>query len=611
MATKGEKVKKGKKGKKGKKNEKERLAEVDKTFYELTITDLNRKLARLRSYVTTQDETVLQLKEKMRSTEEDRVDVAAHLGRTLAEREEVITKLEDKLAEIIKQRSIEKQEATEHIKDLEAKNKAIRNQLTSEIKLLNGKLNSLDEFRIQRDYLMRRFDDLEQELKEKERLHQEAIYSMEQNAVVEKDALKKEIEAKLLQVSEDFTRSSEIRNAGYTRRLIRENIALQKEIEVLVLSQIKIQGDFNEQVAKHKEISEQYAALDQLKTQLIHSSQNKVNIIEKLAARYEKLKFKYTENLKYRSLYENIMRRDVCERFNFNDTSKKLRAMGQRLEKLTMEKNRMLAIHKQHEYEISRLQAVIEQIKKALTTSIMREVGKEEKEKENEEKGKVTPLRARDTAEDEAIVREITRRDLISELVDIISSHLDYYPRTPSILSLAHSRSSIYRPGRMGLLPRTRSSLMEIFKRETKDATSVAILSSEFKLQSQASKIIPKARTSNIGSIVDVELGSTFYASSSHENLRGLQSDEEEAGEEASSDDYQSSEPIQPEVTEENAVAADYNTPPTRTSSVSEEVEEKESDGLSSRSRLSSTSLKKSSLLSETDADAFEINLFY
>ncbi|KAI9581216.1 cilia- and flagella-associated protein 157 [Glossina fuscipes] len=610
MATRGEKEKKVKRGKKGKKKEKERIAEVDKTFYELTITDLNRKLARLRSYITTKDETLLQLTGKMRSMEEDRVDVAAHLGRTLSEREEIIIKLEEELTEVSKQRNIEKQEASEHIKDLEAKNKAIRNQLTSEIKLLNGKLNSLDEFRIQRDYLMGRFDDLEQELKEKERSHQEAIYSMEQNAVVEKDALKKEVEAKLLQVSEDFTRSSEIRNAGYTRRLIRENIALQKEIEILVLSQIKIQRDFKEQLAKHKEISEQYAALGQLKTQLIHSSQNKINIIEKLTSRYEKLKLKYTENVKYRSLYENIMRRDVCDRFTFNDTSKKLRAMGQKLEKLKMEKNRMLSIHKQHEYEISRLQAVIEHIKKALTTSIIREKGKEEKEKE--EKGKETPQSVREIAEDEA-VREITRRDLISELVDIISSHLDYYPRTPSILSLVRSRSSIYRPGRMGFLPRSPSSLMEIFKREAKDATSVAVLSSEFKLQSQSSKIIPKARTSNVGSIVDVELGSTFYASSSHDNLRGLKGDEEEAGEEASSDEYQSSEPIQPEIAEENAVPTDYNTAPTHTSSVAEEVEveEKESDPLSRQSILSHTSLTESSLLSESDGDAFEINLFY
>uniref|UniRef100_A0A1A9WF86 Cilia- and flagella-associated protein 157 n=1 Tax=Glossina brevipalpis TaxID=37001 RepID=A0A1A9WF86_9MUSC len=605
MAAKGDK--KGKKGgKKGKKaeKEKEKLAEVEKTFYELSIADLNKKLARLRSYIINMDETNLNLTEKLRSVEEDRVDVAAHLERTLSERDETIVGLEEELAKITKLRNTEKQESSEHIKDLENKNKAMRNQLTSEIKLLNGKLNSLDEFRLQRDYLLGRLDDLDQELKEKDRSYQEAIYNIEQKAVVEKDALKKEVEAKLLQVSEDFTRSSEIRNAGYTRRLIRENIALQKEIEVLVLSQIKMQRDLKEQLEKHKESSEQYAALNQLKTQLIYSSQNKINIIEKLTNRYEKLKVKYTESSKYRALYENLMRRDVCDRFNSNDTSKKLRTMGQKLEKLKMEKNRLLSIHKQHEYEISRLQVVIEQIKTALTASILHD----------REKRDVASVPVNEDAEDEATVRELKRRDLVSELVEIISSHLDYYPRTPSILSLTRSCSSIYRPGKMGFLPRTASSLMEIFKRETHDVASVAIMSSQYTLQSQASKFIPKERTTDVGSIVDVEVGSTFYASSSHEKLDMMQDEVDEmGGEEASTDEYQLSEPKPDEVEEkkEETVVADVRAAPTFTSSMIEEVEEKEFERLSRQSRLSHDSIRKESLLSTTDGEAFEINLFY
>jgi len=124
-----------------------KVTQVDRTFYELTITDLNQKLARLRSHLTSVDESNITLTEKLKEVESDGVDVAAHLERTLAERNNSITELEERLVEITKVRDVENRLAQEKIGDLEAKYKAMHDQLTSEIKLLNGKLNSLDEFR--------------------------------------------------------------------------------------------------------------------------------------------------------------------------------------------------------------------------------------------------------------------------------------------------------------------------------------------------------------------------------------------------------------------------------------------------------------------------------
>ncbi|KAL9906030.1 cilia- and flagella-associated protein 157 [Glossina fuscipes fuscipes] len=600
MATKG----KGDKGKKKKgEKAKDKLSQVDKTFYELTITDLNKKLARLRAHVNSLDDTNVTLTEKLRNMEEDRVDIAAHLERSLAARDDTILELEENLSEMTKVRNSEKQESAEHIKDLEVKYKAMRNQLTSEIKLLNGKLNSLDEFRIQRDHLLSKYDDQEQELKEKDRLHQEIIYNMEQKAVVEKDALKKEVEAKLLQVSEDFTRSSEIRNAGYTRRLIRENIALQKEIEVLVVAQIRMHRDLEEQLQDRKEMAEQCASLDQLKTQLIYSSQNKVNIIEKLTKRYESLKGKYTEALRYRALYENIMKRDVCDRFNYHDASKKLRTLGQKFEKLKTEKNHLLAIHKQHNYEIVRLKKVLEQIKISVTTAILCQ--------KEREKHKPSPVTSK---KDEMTEHELTRQGLLSELIEIISSHMEWYAPTPSVLSLSRSQSSIYRPGGMGFLPKVASSLMEMFKQEAQDVTSVAIMSGDFKLQSQASKIIPKARTSDVGSIVDVELGSTLYVSSSHEDLDVIQPEEEpdDMGEESSSDEYQPSETKAEGADEikEGEETIDHKATPAMTSS-KVDIEEEGQSALSKATRMSTKRSTTAGIPLTTEDDAFEINLFY
>ncbi|XP_028894142.1 cilia- and flagella-associated protein 157 [Zeugodacus cucurbitae] len=595
---------KGKKGKKEEKKDPNKLTNVDRAFCELTITDLNQKLARLRSHLASLDDNNINLKEKLREIEEDHTDVAAHLERTLGERNETIHELEERLTEIIKIREAENAQSAEKIRELEAKYKSMHDQLTSEIKLLNGKLNSLDEFRVQRDLLLSKFDDQETELKEKERAHIEMMYAMEQKAVVEKDALKKEVETKLLQVSEDFTRSSEIRNAGYTRRLIRENIALQKEIDILVLSQIKMQQQFNDQVVRHKEMAEQYASMDQLKKQLIRNSQNKIKIIEKLTDNYEKLKSKYVEVAKYRKLYETAVKRDICERFNFKDMSKKMRHLEQRIEELKMEKSRFIAMHQQHETEIQRLRDIIIQIKSTVRSAI------DAIDKPCGDKHAVRESMSQDA------LRQLRRHDLLTELMDIVSSHSDKLPPTPSALSISRTTSSVYRPGKMGFMPRSASSLMEIFKRTAHKAASTDVVATEYQIQQVESKIIPKARELGGQNLFDVEMGSTLYVSSSHEAIEAVVpvEDEQVEGEdegESSSADYGSS--VARATTKQSAIttaAAEVETRTTERLSMKVPRRSETAETATQRGSESASRVIYDVEYDEGDEE-FSINLFY
>lgn len=593
---------KGKKGKKEEKKDPNKLTNVDRAFCELTITDLNQKLARLRTHLASLDDNNVNIKEKLRELEEDHTDVAAHLERTLGERNETIHELEERLTEIIKIREAENIQSAEKIKELEAKYKSMHDQLTSEIKLLNGKLNSLDEFRVQRDLLLSKFDDQETELKEKERSHIEMVYAMEQKAVVEKDALKKEVETKLLQVSEDFTRSSEIRNAGYTRRLIRENIALQKEIDILVLSQIKMQQQFNDQVVRHKEMAEQYASMDQLKKQLIRNSQNKIKIIEKLTDNYEKLKSKYVEVAKYRKLYETAVKRDICERFNFKDMSKKMRHLEQRIEELKMEKSRFIAIHQQHETEIQRLRDIIIQIKSTVRSAI-------DAIDRPCDKHAVRESMSQDA------MRQLRRHDLLAELMEIVSSHSDKLPQTPSALSISRSTSSVYRPGKMGFMPRSTSSLMEIFKRTAHKATSADVVAAEYQIQQVESKIIPKARELGGENLFDVEMGSTLYVSSSHEAIETVVPIEDEQAEgedegESSSADYGSSAARATKQSIETTPIAEVEAPTTDRLSITMPRRSEAAETASQRGSESTSRVIYDVEYDEGDEE-FSINLFY
>lgn len=73
---------KEKKPKKSKKAEEEdpadsELTAVDKQFYELTITDINKKLTRLRTHNVKIEEKNEEMEAKMKQMEEDRQDVTA------------------------------------------------------------------------------------------------------------------------------------------------------------------------------------------------------------------------------------------------------------------------------------------------------------------------------------------------------------------------------------------------------------------------------------------------------------------------------------------------------------------------------------------------------
>ncbi|XP_068143057.1 cilia- and flagella-associated protein 157 [Drosophila tropicalis] len=502
--------KKGK-GKKKDKKDPNKLTTVDRTFYELNITDLNQKLSRLRSHVAGLDESNVGLAEKLREVEVDRTDVAAHLERMLADRNNTITELEERLVEISKVRAAENRSAEEKITELETKYKAMHDQLSSEIKLLNGKLNSLDEFRIQRDVLLAKFDSQEADLKEKEKEQKEALYNMEQKAVVEKDALKKEVEQKLLQVSEDFTRSSEIRNAGYTRRLIRENIALQREIDSLVTAHIKLQQQISSQMEKHKEIEEQYSALEQIKNELVHNSVTKIKIIEALTKNYEKLKAKYVENLRFRKAYESQQQTDQSEQLKQKNAAAKLENLTKQIEIRTLENKHLVVINEHNERELLRLWSFVHQIKITVRDAIIAEQSATLFPQRLIDAKVDPPEVIQEVQEDAKAFCKLTRMDLLSKLMDLVSSHSEEMPRTASI---GGTSMALYAPGKMGFMPQQSKAASNEKNRAggvPKQLVDVSQQNDE-QVTGQAQKT-----QGNEYSIIDVELGATLYVSTSRE----------------------------------------------------------------------------------------------
>ncbi|KAL5292293.1 C9orf117 family protein [Megaselia abdita] len=535
--------KKGKKDKTKKKDDKDKLTQVDRTFYELTITDLNNKLARLRSHVAKIEETNDELIEKMRVMDEDRSDVTAEMSRGLHRKEDTIQELDERLIELARIRERENLDAATTIKNWENKFKAMEEQLTSEIKLLNGKLNSLEEFRILRDDMLQKFDEQEQKYKSFQKEHDRQIEEMEAKAIVEKDQLKKEVEAKLLQLSEDFTKSSEIRIAGYTRRLIRENIALNKEMDKMVATQIRMEEDNEKMVDQNEGIKGLLTTADSVKTRLIKTAQKQVDIVKRMTTQYEKLKDKYIDVKKYKKLYENAVKQEVVDRFSKADTNQKVIIMQQRVESLKREKRKLIDTYKKFEDEVLSLRSVLAQIDATIQeavygeeitrVSVIQEIRPSFKgEKPGAKDQKFDPRES--TVSKKSIKKEkseamMDRDNMMVKIQEIIKKYTEEKRISLFDVDEVASEASIYKPGKAGLIQKSSLSSLELFRKEAKKiAATIGMKPLEF----PDDTITPQARFVPSESLFDVESGTTLVFSSS-------QDQEEAAPEEEKEDDQQ------------------------------------------------------------------------
>jgi len=120
---------------------------------------------------------------------------------------------------------------------------------------------------------------------------------------------------------------------------------------------------------------------------------------------------------------------------------------------------------------------------------------------------------------EEAIsVCKLKRSDLLSQLLNIVSSHSEQLPRTPSIASIGSATSSLYAPGKMGFMPsRPKATPFDAFRSEVIDQEPDRTIPEDLQKQKMQDRLITSLRGDE-NTIIDVEFGTTLYVSSSRED---------------------------------------------------------------------------------------------
>ena len=109
-------------------------------------------------------------------------EVISLCKKDIAKKEEDIEILTEKIEELDSTLDKERQEAVVKVQELELKNVASTNKLRTEVILLNGKLEALEEFRVKKDEYLEKIQDLEEQLKIKDEDYEDAIYEMEKKS---------------------------------------------------------------------------------------------------------------------------------------------------------------------------------------------------------------------------------------------------------------------------------------------------------------------------------------------------------------------------------------------------------------------------------------------
>ncbi|XP_007471886.1 PREDICTED: uncharacterized protein C9orf117 homolog [Lipotes vexillifer] len=213
------------------------ISEEIREFYHIQIRDLEDRLAR---YQQKWDELAVQEKlfrQELEQLANNKKEIVAFLKRTLNQRVDEVTNLNEQLQSLQLAKEMEKDAFEAQLAQVRRGFQETKDQLTTENIILGGKLAALEEFRLQKEELMEKFMLLEDQLRKQENEHKDYVHALEKAAALDADRLKKEIIQRVHVVATELRTVATSQMWDTTKRAIMENNTM-----TLQLAKISRQG---------------------------------------------------------------------------------------------------------------------------------------------------------------------------------------------------------------------------------------------------------------------------------------------------------------------------------------------------------------------------------
>ncbi|XP_003385936.1 PREDICTED: cilia- and flagella-associated protein 157-like [Amphimedon queenslandica] len=210
--------------------EEEPLSELSKEFYLIQIRDLEERVARYQlkcDHLQTTNET---LQKKLTQQLEDQEHIIALLNKKIQEQTEQFAELDDQLVALRHEKETERERLMSEISAIREEAQDRLDQLTAENTVLHATLDSLEEFKVNKEKLESELKSKQERIEELKKEFDEKIYSLEKQAVLDKDRLRKEMVSKVNSVASEFRKVSDLQMADTTKRTIQENMSIGRQL---------------------------------------------------------------------------------------------------------------------------------------------------------------------------------------------------------------------------------------------------------------------------------------------------------------------------------------------------------------------------------------------
>lgn len=268
------------------------LSEIGKEFFLIQIRDLERRLTRYQRKCDELEVMNGEFKSTYDQMGTDKKEIVAFLKKQLEQRQDEIADLNDRLVGLQQAKDTEKDAYEAQLAQLRNEFQETKDQLTSENMILSGKLAALEEFKVQKEELNKKFEQMEEDLQNQADGHNDEIYKLEKKQVVDKDRLKREMVLRVNQVAAEFRKVSNKQMADTTKRTIRENVSIHAQLAKMSDKTMELIEENEELMAKEKKQRQQLEMLETNEKELAkknHSNQKVIRMLTEKAKQQEDL----------------------------------------------------------------------------------------------------------------------------------------------------------------------------------------------------------------------------------------------------------------------------------------------------------------------------------